>query len=142
MKEQTLVHKPLPQNPDIWVSVPNYKEPILPVAGGFGWYGLQAYDWDGDKLMCHICGKFQNSIGKHSLQSHKLNPIDYRHKFGLLPRTSLSSKTSSAKRSEMTKAMFNNPDRKRVLISNLKHGGATPKLVTRGIAELVNRHDT
>ena len=91
MKEQTLVHKPLPQNPGMWVSVPNYKEPILPVSGGFGWYGLQAYDFQGDKLMCHECGKFFDVLSVHTSRIHKLNDKNYKKKYGLMGSTKLTS---------------------------------------------------
>lgn len=90
MKKQTLVKKYLPQNPDIEVLVPNYKEPILPVNhGGFGWYGLQAFNEQG-QLMCHECGGFWDSLGRHVCK-HGLNPKEYRLKYGLLMRTRLVS---------------------------------------------------
>ena len=119
MKEQILVKKPLPQNPDIWVSVPNYKEPILPVSNGYGWYGLQAYDFQGDKLMCHECGKMFGSLSEH-IRKHELNPNEYRKKFGLLQKTRLESKTINDMKSRIRKDYFvNNPDIKRARIKTL-----------------------
>ena len=88
--QETLVLKTLPQDPTIEVLVPNYKEPILPVNhGGFGWYGLQAYNQEG-QLMCHECGTFWDSLGCHA-KIHGLNPHDYRLRYGLRMSTRLTS---------------------------------------------------
>ena len=90
MKTLTLVKKTLPQNPDIEVLLPNYKEPMLAVNhGGFGWYGLMAYNVQG-QLMCHECGKFWDALGHH-IHKHGLGKREYRIKYGLLVKTKLQS---------------------------------------------------
>lgn len=94
MKIQTLVKRSLPQNPAIEVLLPNYKEPILPVNhGGFGWYGLQAYNEQG-QLMCHECGKFYEELAKH-IKRHRLSSQNYKVKYGLLQKTKLVSSRAS-----------------------------------------------
>lgn len=88
MKTVTFVKKSLPQNPDIEVLVPNYKEPILAVnRRGFGWYGLQAFNEQG-QLMCHECGRFYEELSRH-IKRHKLSSEDYKIKYGLLQTTKL-----------------------------------------------------
>ena len=90
VKNMTLAKKYLPQNPDIEVYVPNYKEPILPVNhGGFGWYGLQAYNEQG-QLMCHECGGFYDRLASH-IHKHHLNGVAYKLKYGLRQGKSLMS---------------------------------------------------
>ena len=94
MKEMTLTKRALPQDPTIFVFVPNYKEPILPVnRGGFGWYGLQAYNEEG-QLMCHECGEFWGHLSRH-ITKHGLNHKEYREKYGLQAKTKLVSETIS-----------------------------------------------
>ncbi|MBA7588559.1 hypothetical protein ES708_30619 [subsurface metagenome] len=96
MKTQTVVKKYLPQNPDIEVLVPNYKEPILPVNhGGFGWYGLQAYNEQG-QLMCHECGVFRDFLTRH-IRKHGLSGRTYRIKYGLQMKAKLVSVSQSQK---------------------------------------------
>jgi len=90
MTKIALIRRSLPQEPTIEVFVPNYKEPILPVNhGGFGWYGLQAYNEQG-QLMCHECGIFRDSLGRH-IRKHKLSAKQYKNKYGLMKRTKLIS---------------------------------------------------
>lgn len=147
MKAINLIHKPLPQNPDIWVSVPDYKEPILPVRGGYGWYGLQAYDFQGDKLMCHECGKFTESLATH-IKIHKLDKTQYKDKYGLLHKSKLTSTTLSHKFSEHFKG-----------IEKVKHNQTVERLAqlrarakelgiisnpkgNKYAVEFLNKHDT
>ena len=106
MKEMILVKKTLPQNLDIEVLVPNYKEPILPVNhGGFGWYGLMAYNEQG-QLMCHECGEFRHGLYKH-IRKHNLNPKEYKLKYGLLQKHKLASSALSLR---LHDALKNNPE--------------------------------
>jgi len=107
MREITLTKKYLPQNPDIAVLVPNYKEPILPVNhGGSGWYGLMAYNEEG-QLMCHECGGFFEQLCVHSKQKHGLSAHDYKIKYGLFSKTKLVSKKLSQK---MRENILNHPE--------------------------------
>jgi len=102
MKIQTLLKKYLSQNQDIEVLVPNYKEPILPVNhGGSGWYGLMAYNGQG-QLMCHECSAFPNpsffdDLSKH-IRKHSLTSVSYKRKYGLMSKTKLISQRASAER--------------------------------------------
>lgn len=107
MTTQTLVKKCLPQNPDIEVLLPNYKEPILSVNhGGFGWYGLMAYNEQG-QLMCHECGEFWDSLAKH-IHKHRMSSREYKAKYGLLQKTKLVSANESRR---LSLAMLASPER-------------------------------
>ena len=117
MKEMTFTRRPLPQAPDIEVLVPNYKEPILPVNhGGFGWYGLQAYNEEG-QLMCHACGEFRDCLGLHVHNQHKLTSLEYRNKYGLLRKTRLVSASTHQKKRD---AILHNKERMRKAWDNFE----------------------
>lgn len=103
---ETLVRKALPQRPEIEVLVPNYKEPILPVNhGGFGWFGLQAYNEQG-QLMCHECGGFFDGLCNH-IKGHGLGKKEYKKKYGLRLKARLASVSYSAM---ARKRLLSNPD--------------------------------
>lgn len=90
-----LVKQTLPQNPNREVFVPNYKEPTLPIKNGFGWYGLQSYNARG-KLMCCECGSFYDSLANH-IRVHKLIPVSYKAKYGLMSGAILNSESNHNK---------------------------------------------
>jgi hypothetical protein len=96
MKAETLVRKKLPQNSNVEVLVPNYKEPILPVVGGFGWYGLQAYNEKGQP-MCHECGSFRDRLLGHAVKQHGLRSREYKARYGLLMGKRIVSTASHEK---------------------------------------------
>lgn len=134
MKSMTLVKKYLPQNPDIEVYVPNYKEPILPVNGGFGWHGLMSYNEQGQPI-CHECGEFRDNLGYHIVK-HGLHPDDYRSKYGLLSKTKLTSKRFSERKRIMALSDIENLNKSRLRLNNFRHLGLGPKMVRR------NGHET
>ena len=137
-----LIRKPLPQNQDIEVMVTDYKEPILPVNhGGFGWYGVQAYN-DQGQLMCHECGGFYDHLGCH-IRKHHLNRIEYKNKFGLLFQSNLSSAAAHEKNRILALERIAPVGKREALITRCKQlRRTTHRGANRGIAELVNRHDT
>uniref|UniRef100_A0A6M3LFP1 Putative ROS/MUCR transcriptional regulator protein n=1 Tax=viral metagenome TaxID=1070528 RepID=A0A6M3LFP1_9ZZZZ len=146
MKEQTLIHKPLPQNPDIWVSIPDYKEPTLPIEKeGLGWYGLQAYDFEGDKLMCHECGKFFDNLAIH-IRKHKLNPHSYADKYMLLRGNKLISKKESNKLSDIFKnrmGEINYAERAKQARAGINQDKRREQAaISRRCAEFQNKYDT
>ena len=141
MKIQTLVKKYLPQNQDIEVLVPNYKEPILPVNhGGSGWYGLMAYNEQG-QLMCHECGDFRNSLSQH-ICKHGLNPKEYKKKYGLLNKTKLISNATLYKHRQkiLNRPQFLREAKERFPQMTTANCRGTVK--GKMALELRNRHDT
>lgn len=144
MKNMTLVKKYLPQNPNIEVLVPNYKEPILPVNhGGFGWHGLMAYNEEG-QLMCHECGKFFDRLGQHASWIHQLSPRNYKEKYDLLLGTKLISRVGHNK---MRHCIIDDPvlyERARNQVLKVRHLGSK---ALRGIPKIMaleyqNKHDS
>lgn len=141
--QETLIRKTLPQDPSIEVWVPNYKEPILPVNhGGFGWYGLQAYNQEG-QLMCHECGEFWDSLGHH-LPKHGVDKQTYKRRYGLrmLPG-GLSSVKSRAQRRLST---MNSPDYREKLTKLAQtlwtRDPARRKVTPRNALEILNARDS
>lgn len=59
----------------------------------FGEIGVLADD--GEKVQCHVCGKWFKRIGGHHLKLHGLDVFGYREKYGLNRRCPLSSTASS-----------------------------------------------
>ncbi len=130
-----LIKRTLPQNPKIEVFVPNYKEPILPVNhGGFGWYGLQSYNEQG-QLMCHECGVFRESLGTH-IKQHGLTARNYKAKYELRLKRSLVSQALINK--YRNNALTNTLSLKNINRNNnlLKRKGTKPTL------EYLNIHDS
>lgn len=50
----------------------------------------------GDKVRCHLCGKWFITLGTHLIRKHKLGCDEYREMFGLARSFSLCSRTYSA----------------------------------------------
>ncbi len=55
----------------------------------FGEIGVLADD--GEKVQCHLCGKWFSHLGNHALYKHKIAPDDYRAVYGLNRTTGLIS---------------------------------------------------
>jgi len=61
----------------------------------FGERGVLATD--GEKIQCHICGKWFRAIGPHAAQKHAMSADEYREEFGFNRSTGLVSTASRAK---------------------------------------------
>lgn len=70
-----------PTTPD--TTVDGYKEPMLAVEGGFGYYGALTRTNDEEKLQCHICGYFISHLGAHVHMAHGISTRDYKLRYGL-----------------------------------------------------------
>lgn len=69
----------------------DYKEPLTPVGGGFGYMGTIGITKDGTKIQCHVCGGLFEHLSHHVHAKHGLKAQEYRQKFGLSTRVSLMS---------------------------------------------------
>ncbi len=141
--EIILVKRTLPQNPAIEVFVPNYKEPILSVNNGFGWYGLQAYNEQG-QLMCHECGEFFDNLGKHTSPKHNLDAKEYKKKYGLILKDRLTSDSLHTKiRFQRLNDTSNTKRLKELSKQSQPLGAAAHKQQGQHTAlEFYNKHDT
>ncbi len=141
--QETLVTKTLPQDPTIEVLVPNYKEPILPVNhGGFGWYGLPAYNQEG-QLICHECGVFFDRLGQH-LRKHQLTASAYKERYGLRRTKGLVSLRARDRRRQMFRRA---PDHQERMVALQKAGTAAvkarpPNRGYKNALELLNARDS
>ena len=61
----------------------------------FGQPGI--LETDGERLQCHICGRWYKGLGNHAFKTHDLTADDYRDKFGLRWTTALLAPESSAR---------------------------------------------
>ncbi len=50
---------------------------------------------DDDRMQCHVCGKWYQSVGLHSVQAHELTADEYREAFGLNHQQGLVSPSLS-----------------------------------------------
>src|SRR5579859_1821499 len=68
-----------------------YKEPMIPVEDGFGFYGAITATKDNKHIQCHECGYFFQNLATHVNQGHKMSTKDYKEKFGLRLKDGLVS---------------------------------------------------
>jgi hypothetical protein len=77
--------------------------PYTKVEDGYGYRGVLIQHRKSGKIQCHICGKWFNSLGKHSGMKHKTLARDYRIKFGFPLSQPLCSVAVSRKNSVNTR---------------------------------------
>jgi hypothetical protein len=76
---------------DSYLSLANYKEPLKPVDGGFGFYGTLLHTVDGKKVQCHIDGELVENLGSYVFKKYGMKAQEYKDKFKLSVNTSLAS---------------------------------------------------
>lgn len=69
-------------------------EPRVGFPSGYGRYGI--LDVDGDRVMCHECGRWLRSVGAHIGRAHDLTAREYRIVHGLPLGTALVAPDVSA----------------------------------------------
>lgn len=74
--------------------------PYIPIQHGY--VGVLLYNTKTDKIQCHICGDWRNSLGQH-LKGHKITAREYKDKFGLYRNQPLYSLGTSRRVSEIAK---------------------------------------
>lgn len=60
-----------------------YKEPLIKIEKGYGYYGTIALSKDKALIQCHRCGKMYRALGPHVLNTHKLTLDEYREQYKL-----------------------------------------------------------
>ena len=76
------------------------QEPFMLAPDGHGYMGVVMYDDVTDSVQCHICGKWFEHLGIHSVKGHKLSADEYKLRFGLTMRTALCGKEISTFRAK------------------------------------------
>ena len=68
----------------------DYKEPLVPLETGYGYDGVLLYDIGMEKVQCHFCGGWFQTLGTHIIK-HGMNAKSYREEYGLGRMTALIS---------------------------------------------------
>ena len=68
----------------------DYKEPLIPFEGGYGYVGALLKD-DQGALLCSYSGKVFHNLGGHVAQKHRISAADYKREVGLLQKSALVS---------------------------------------------------
>lgn len=75
--------------PDTKAILNQYKEPLTPVKGGYGYMGTIATNEEETHTQCHICGLFYIQVGRHITNMHDITVEQYKDKFEIAKRSSL-----------------------------------------------------
>lgn len=75
--------------PSGFVKLYNYKEPFMKFEGGFGYQGVLLFDGESDKIQCHFCGNWFDSLGHHLQKEHNMYASEYKETVGLFKTTAL-----------------------------------------------------
>lgn len=93
---------------DSFLTLKHYKEPLLPVKKGFGYYGAIAISRKDGRIQCHICGNLFGNLGLHLYHQHEITVTGYKEKFKLSRSTALISEEVRMKMKEQALEMFRN----------------------------------
>jgi hypothetical protein len=80
----------------------NYKEPLMSVKNGYGYYGAVTGTIDGQFVQCHICGHLFMNLGAHIWLKHKMRGREYKEEFGLAYSTALLSEAERGRLKQRT----------------------------------------
>lgn len=86
MNKHTLEYEDAPSG---FVTLYNYKEPLMPFATGHGYEGVLLYDGKTDKVQCHFCGSWFFALGNHLGKEHNMKASEYKTMTGLRQTTAL-----------------------------------------------------
>lgn len=68
-----------------------YKDPMIPNESGFGFVGAIVQTKTGSHIQCNECGYFYANVGVHLRNKHKIDPREYKEKYGLRLKQGLLS---------------------------------------------------
>ena len=83
--------------PSGYVTLYNYKEPLMKFTKGFGYQGVLLFDGKSDLIQCHFCGKWYEQLPHHLAREHNMFARDYKNYVGLMQTTALVSESLRAK---------------------------------------------
>lgn len=76
------------------ITLHNYKEPLVEIADGYGYYGTLATTIDGEYIQCHICGELYKNLSGHIWNAHHMRAKEYKEEFGLSKGNALISENT------------------------------------------------
>lgn len=74
----------------------NYKTPLMPFEGGYGYIGSVVHDETSNQIQCHFCGGWFDILGHHLHKEHNMTASEYKKAVGLNKGTALISETHRA----------------------------------------------
>lgn len=98
------------------VNTRGYKEPMLKVEDGYGYYGAITQTNDGKQIQCHICGFYVARLSQHVSMKHKVDVKEYKIKYGLRIKDGLQSPVARLEAQER----YNNYIRKNLIKTDFK----------------------
>lgn len=84
-------------SPSKYVTLYNYKEPLMKFESGHGFQGVLLYDEQGETVQCHICGKWFKLLHAHVRWSHQMSSDNYKDMVGLRRNAALMSEATREK---------------------------------------------
>lgn len=107
-----------------FLTLKNYKEPLIPVKKGYGYLGAIQVTTDGSKIQCHIYGKLFENLTFHINSKHQMNSQEYKEKFQLAKQSALISEVfrDSLKQKTIEYMMTLSPEQKEALKNKQKEG--------------------
>lgn len=81
--------------------------PEVGSSSGYGRYGI--LEDDGERVMCHECGRWLRGVGGHLKPAHQMTAAEYRQRHGLPRGLALESSVVRARRSELASARVGGP---------------------------------
>lgn len=94
--DQKIIHE-YPDAPSGSVFFYHYKEPLMRFDKGYGYQGALIYDTDSEKIQCHFCGEWFDSLGRHLRKEHNMLASEYKTEVGLNQTTALINESFRAK---------------------------------------------
>lgn len=85
------------QAPSGYVTLYNYKEPFMSFKDGYGYQGVLLFDGASDKVQCHFCGEWYETLGHHLQREHNMRAHEYKKEVGLNHKTALIGEKFRAK---------------------------------------------
>lgn len=77
--------------PSGYVTLYNYKEPLMKFSKGFGYQGVLLFEGKTDKIQCHFCGKWFHQLPRHLKYGHDMSAAEYKNEVGLIQTSALIS---------------------------------------------------
>jgi hypothetical protein len=97
-------------------------KPMTKAPDGHGYMGAIMYNQEEGTIQCHVCGQFFLDLTKH-LASHKIDPSDYKKKYGLSPTNKLLSPKTRELKIWNQIERFNNmtPEERQNIVEGMKN---------------------
>ena len=109
---------------DSEITLHHYKEPLIKVEDGHGYYGAISGTADGMYIQCHICGELHKNLGNHLKRAHSTTGREYKERFGLAYQSALVSENYRMQQKNRSVMLWHNlsAEEKSMFIKRLNDG--------------------